>query len=44
MKHDSIDPKARVWTVRIGPDGKLRAELDARLLARHYAATSRLAA
>jgi hypothetical protein len=26
----AIDRKARVWTVVLGPDGKLRAELDAR--------------
>ena len=44
MKHDTIDRKARVWAVTIGPDGKLRAELDAKLLARHYAETTRLAA
>jgi hypothetical protein len=44
MKQESIDPKARVWAVTIGADGKLRAELDARLLARHYARTVRLAA
>jgi hypothetical protein len=28
MKHDRIDPKARVWTITLGPDGKLRAEVD----------------
>jgi hypothetical protein len=31
---DTIDPKARVWTVTIGPDGKLRAELDPKRAAR----------
>jgi hypothetical protein len=25
---DDIDHKARVWTVTLGPDGKLVAELD----------------
>ena len=44
LNNDPIDPKARVWVVTIGPDRKLRAELDPRLLARHYAATTRLAA
>ena len=36
MKHeriDSIDDKARVWTITMGPDGKLREELDVRFLA-----------
>ena len=30
----TIDPKARVWTVTLGRDGKLVAELDARRVAR----------
>ena len=29
-----IDRKARVWTVTLGRDGKLVAELDARRVAR----------
>lgn len=33
MMHDNIDPKARVWTVTLGPDGKLRAQLDPQRLA-----------
>jgi hypothetical protein len=32
MKHERIDTKARVWTVTLGPDGKLLAEPDPRLL------------
>jgi hypothetical protein len=28
MKCEQIDGKARVWTVTLGPDGKLQAELD----------------
>jgi hypothetical protein len=44
VKQDLIESKARVWVVSLGRDGKLRAELDARLLARHYARTERLAA
>ena len=31
MKHQHIDTKARVWTVTLGPDGKLQSELDPRL-------------
>jgi hypothetical protein len=37
MKCEPIDNKARVWTVTIGPDGKLRAELDPRLCPRRSA-------
>jgi hypothetical protein len=33
MKHERIDDKARVWTVTMGSDGKLKAELDPRCLA-----------
>lgn len=33
MTADSIDTKARVWTITLGKDGKLRAELDARRVA-----------
>jgi hypothetical protein len=33
MKHEPIDRKARVWTVTLGPDGKLRAETDPKRLA-----------
>jgi hypothetical protein len=36
MRHeciDNIDDKARVWTITMGPDGKLQEELDARFLA-----------
>ena len=33
MKHERIDDKARVWTVTMGPDGKLQAEIDPRCLA-----------
>ena len=29
MKHERIDPAARVWIVFRGPDGKLKEELDA---------------
>lgn len=29
MKHERIDPAARVWMVVRGPDGKLKEELDA---------------
>lgn len=35
MKHeriDNIDDKARVWTITMGPDGKLQEELDPRCL------------
>jgi hypothetical protein len=34
MNTDTIDRKARVWTVTIGPEGKLVVELDARRAAR----------
>jgi hypothetical protein len=33
MKHERIDDKARVWTITMGPDGKLTAEVDERVLA-----------
>ena len=32
MKHEKIDSKARVWVVKLGPDGKLQGEVDAQLL------------
>ena len=32
MKYECIDSKARVWTITLGPDGKLQAEPDLRLL------------
>ena len=32
MKHQAIDDKAHVWTVTLGDDGRLRAELDEHLL------------
>jgi len=35
MKHekiDNIDDKARVWSVTLGTDGRLRAEIEERLL------------
>ena len=31
--HDTIDRKARVWTVTLGRDGKLVAKLDAKRVA-----------
>ena len=34
MKHQQIDDKDRVWTVRRGADGRLHEQLDAKLLAR----------
>jgi len=34
MKLESIDRKARVWTVTLGADGKLVAEPDRRRIAR----------
>ena len=34
MKHQPIGDRARVWTVTLGSDGKLTAELDPDLLAR----------
>lgn len=33
MKHEKIDDRARVWTVTMGTDGSLRAELEERVLA-----------
>jgi hypothetical protein len=44
MKHLNIDPKARVWTVTLGPDGKLREELDHERLAALRNHDERLAA
>jgi hypothetical protein len=44
MKSDMIHDKARVWTVTLGPDGKLRAELDPRRVAALFARPERLAA
>jgi hypothetical protein len=29
-RRDAIGPKARVWTVTLGPDGRLVAQLDAK--------------
>jgi hypothetical protein len=40
----SIDPKARVWIVTLGPDGKVRAELDRQRLAALQPLPTRLAA
>ena len=40
----TIDPKARVWTVTLGPDGKLKAEPDPRRLATLRPTPERLAA
>ena len=34
MKHQKIDDKAHVWTVRRGRDGRLHEELDSSLLER----------
>ena len=34
MKHETIDRRAKVWTVTLGSDGRLTAELDLELLAR----------
>ena len=34
MKHQKIDDKAHVWTVRRGRDGRLEEELDPTLLER----------
>ena len=31
--YEAIDDQARVWTVTLGDDGRLRAELDEHLLA-----------
>ena len=31
---DTIDSKARVWTITLGKDGKLRAELDPKRVAK----------
>jgi hypothetical protein len=39
-----IDDKARVWTVRLGPDGKLVATLDPQRLATLTRQPERLAA
>lgn len=33
VTRDTIDRKARVWTVTLGRDGKLAAELDAKRIA-----------
>ena len=32
MKHENIDDRARVWTVTMGTDRSLRAELEERVL------------
>jgi hypothetical protein len=32
MKHECIDAKARIWIITLGPDGKLREEIDPRCL------------
>ena len=34
VTRDAIDPKARVWTITLGKDGKLIAELDAKRAAK----------
>ena len=34
MKHEKIDRSARVWVVTLGPDGRLKEQLDPDLLAR----------
>jgi hypothetical protein len=34
MKHETMDKRDRVWTVTQGPDGRLQAELDPKLMAR----------
>ena len=44
MQSDRIDDKARVWTVMLGPDGKLKAELDPQRLAALLPKLERLAA
>jgi len=33
MKFEKMDSKARVWTVKRGPDGKLDGQLDPQLFA-----------
>ena len=34
MKHETIGNRDRVWTIAAGPDGKLEAALDPKLMAR----------
>lgn len=36
MKHQQIDEKARVWSLRRGADGRLHEQLDPALLAKIY--------
>jgi len=33
MKYEKIDDRARVWTVIRGTDGRIREELDERIIA-----------
>ena len=42
MKHQKIDDKAHVWTVRRGRDGCLHEELDTALLERFKSGRSAL--
>jgi hypothetical protein len=44
MTWQPIDDKARIWTVSLGPDGKLIAQLDVRRLAALTRRPERLAA
>ena len=44
MKHQKIDDKAHVWTVRRGRDGRLHEELDSSLLERINAGRAALEA
>jgi hypothetical protein len=44
MKHAHIGNKDRVWTIMLGPDGKLREELDCERLAALRCNMGRLAA
>jgi hypothetical protein len=34
VKLELVDPKARVWTVTVGADGKLRCALDPKRVAK----------
>jgi len=40
MKHETIGNRDRVWTVTLGGNGGLHAEVEAALLARLYQAAS----
>ena len=33
MKYEKIDDRARVWTITRGTDGRIREELDERIIA-----------